>query len=125
MRSALLLTSTIILALLLSLDVSYPGAEQSEKKEAEDETSEILERIRWFKERHPELEPKLRLKRARDEYQSREAFRKQTGMRQMAAATSWISLGPSNGAGRITSVAVHPTPEPERYACGPALRPAE
>ena len=55
MRSALLLTSTIILALLLSLDVSYPGAEQSEKKEAEDETSEILERIRWFKERHPEL----------------------------------------------------------------------
>ena len=108
MRSAILLTSTVVLALLFSLQVTLPSASQI-KKEVEDEAEEIVERLRWFKERHPEVDPKLRLKRVRDEYQSRQAIRKRMGARQMSAATSWVTLGPSNGAGRITSVAVHPT----------------
>src|SRR5215217_6040177 len=108
MRSAIVLSLTVVLAVLLSLQVTRPSASQI-KKEVEDEAEEIVERLRWFKERHPDVDAKLRLKRVRDEYQSRQALKKRIGVRQMSAATSWVSLGPSNGAGRISSVAVHPT----------------
>lgn len=46
----------------------------------------------------------------RDEYQSREAIKKRLGPRQTAAATTWVSAGPSNGAGRINSLAVPSNP---------------
>jgi photosystem II stability/assembly factor-like uncharacterized protein len=108
MRSPTLLLSTLILVLLLALCFTPPSTSQI-KKEVEDESSEILERIKWFKKRHPDVAPELRLKRVRDEYQSTEAFKKRIGPRPMSAATSWVSLGPSNGAGRINAVAVHPT----------------
>jgi hypothetical protein len=108
MRGAILLSSIVVLALLLSLEVTSPSASQS-KQEVEDEAEEIVERLRWFKERHPDVDPKTRLKRVRDEYQSRQAIKKRMRVRQMSSATSWVSLGPSNGAGRISSVAVHPT----------------
>src|SRR5215213_7511278 len=108
MRSAILLLSTLILALLLSLYLTPPSASQI-KKEVEDESSTILERLKWFKKRHPDVAPELRLKRVRDEYQSRDAIKKRIGPRPMSAATSWEYLGPSNGAGRISALAVHPT----------------
>ena len=108
MRSAILLLSTLILVLLLSLCFTPPSTSQI-KKEVEDESREILERIKWFKKRHPDVAPELRLKRVREEYLSKEAFKKRSGARPMSAATSWVSLGPSNGAGRINAVAVHPT----------------
>src|SRR5215217_5680521 len=108
MRSALLLSSIVVLTLLLSLQLTVPSESQI-KNEAEDEAEEIAERLRWFKERHPQVDPKLRLKRVRDEYQARQALKKQMGVRQMSSATSWVSLGPSNGAGRISAIAVQPT----------------
>jgi len=51
----------------------------------------------------------LRLKLVREEYQSREALKKRLGPRQTAVANTWTSAGPSNGAGRINSIAVHST----------------
>jgi len=107
-RSAILSTAIVLLALLLSLNATHPSAGQI-KKEVEDEADTIRERLKWFKERHPDIEANLRLKRVRDEYQSREAIKKRIGPRQMSAADTWVSLGPSNGAGRINSLAVHPT----------------
>jgi hypothetical protein len=108
MRSAIFLPAIVVVALVLSLQVTPPTASQT-KKEVEDEADEIRERLKWFKARHPTVDPNLRLKRVREEYQSREAIRKRMGARQMSAATSWASLGPSNAAGRINSISVHPT----------------
>src|SRR6185503_12551268 len=107
-RTAIFLIFTVALALLLSLSVTPPSSSQI-KEEVDDEADEIRERIKWFKERHPDVDPKVRLKRVRDEYQSREAIKKRIGPRQMSTATTWVPLGPTNGAGRITSVAPHPT----------------
>src|SRR6185436_17588146 len=61
MRSPTLLLSTLILILLLSLSFTPPSTSQS-KNEVEDESREILERIKWFKERHPDVRSELRLK---------------------------------------------------------------
>lgn len=107
-RNAILLSFTVILALLLSLQVTPPSSSQR-KTEVEDEGDVVRERIEWFRKRHPQLDPKLRLKSVREEYQTREAIKKSPGLRQTAAATTWTSAGPSNGAGRINSIAVHPT----------------
>src|SRR6478672_1883299 len=108
LRNAILLSFTVIFAVVASLYVT-PSSSSQIKKEVVDEANEIRERIEWFKERHPEIDPKLRLKKVRDEYQSREAIRKRVGPRQTTLSTTWVSLGPSNGAGRINSIAVHPT----------------
>ena len=107
-RNAILLGFTIVFALLLSLSFATSSSSQRQT-EIEDEGDVTRERIEWFKKRHPQLDPKLRLKRVREEYQAREAIKRRLGPRQMAAATTWISDGPSNGAGRINSIAVHPT----------------
>src|SRR3954447_4559808 len=108
LRTPLLLIFLVILAVLLSLQVAPPSSSQRQT-EVEDEGDVVHERIEWFKKRHPQLDAKLRLKRVREEYQAREAIKKRLGLRQMSSATTWISAGPSNGAGRINSIAVHPT----------------
>src|SRR6185503_16859559 len=108
LRTPLLLTSIVILALLVSLQFTTPTSSQR-KTEVEDEGDVVRERIDWFKKRHPQLDPKLRLKKVREEYQSREAIKKRLGPRQTASADTWVSAGPSNGAGRINTIAVHPT----------------
>src|SRR5689334_22639395 len=107
-RTPLLLTFIVILAFLLLLQVAPPSSSQS-KTEVEDEGDVVHERIEWFKKRHRQLDPKQRLKEVREEYQAREAIRKRLGPRQLASADTWVSAGPTNGAGRINSIAVHPT----------------
>ncbi len=108
LRTPLLLIFIVILAVLLSLQVAPPSSGQRQT-EVEDEGDVVHERIEWFRKRHRQLDPKLRLKEVREEYQAREAIRKRLGPRQMAAADTWVSAGPTNGAGRINSIAVHPT----------------
>src|SRR5689334_21429459 len=107
-RNAILLSFSVMFALLLSLYLTPPSSSQR-KTEVEDEADVIRQRIEWFKKRHPQLDPKLRLKNVREEYHAREALRKRLGPRQTAVATAWTLAGPSNGAGRINSIAVHPT----------------
>src|ERR1041384_145154 len=107
LRSAILLSFTVTLALLLSLYLTPPSASQR-KTDVEDEGDVVRERLEWFQKRHRQLDPKLRLKMVREEYQAREAIKKRLGPYQTAMATTWASAGPSNGAGRINSIAVHP-----------------
>jgi len=122
MKSALLLFSSVMLALLLAVYLAPPtyvagqteSNKDTDKKEKEEDADEdeadmIRERIRWFKKRHPDVDPLERLKRTRDEYQSRQATKKRVGVRPMSVVTDWVPLGPSNGAGRIASIAPHPT----------------
>lgn len=50
-----------------------------------------------------------RLRRVRDEYQRMEIEKADAAARPQIPGTNWISLGPTNGAGRLASIAVHPT----------------
>jgi hypothetical protein len=54
MRSAIFLSSVVILTLLLSLQVTPPTASQT-KKQVEDEAAEIRERLLFFYELHRTL----------------------------------------------------------------------
>jgi hypothetical protein len=78
----------------------------------EDETRSILERIRLYRERHGvavEHGGEQLLERARWGYQRWLAaeHRRMTG--GGASGSGWVSLGPGNGAGRMTALAPHPT----------------
>ena len=77
----------------------------------EDESRSILERIKLYHERHGvrgELDSNQMLDRARWGYErwlKTEHHRRIEG----SAGDGWVSLGPSNGAGRMTALAPHPT----------------
>jgi photosystem II stability/assembly factor-like uncharacterized protein len=81
-----------------------------EPERPEDDARVIQDRIRWFKERHPEIAPAQRLKTIREDYQQREAEKARFAAgAQSPEAANWVSIGPLNGRGRISSIAVHPT----------------
>jgi len=89
------------------------SANKNQNREGErekDDAEVILDRLRWFKESHPELDPELKLRVVRQGYDERE------GQKQLKSTTvtsevteNWVSLGPTNSAGRISSIAVHPS----------------
>jgi photosystem II stability/assembly factor-like uncharacterized protein len=86
-------------------------------RETEDDESEIIEsRIRYFRERHRELDPNQRLRLVREEYARLEAEKKSRIGTKPAAGTTWVSIGPNNGAGRMTAIAPHPTINGTIYA---------
>lgn len=75
------------------------------------ESEQILERLRLYRESHGvngELDSARLLERAHWGY---ERWLAAEHRRTMATTTGagWVSLGPSNGAGRMTAVAPHPT----------------
>jgi photosystem II stability/assembly factor-like uncharacterized protein len=81
-----------------------------EQERPEDDERVIQDRIRWFKERHPEIAPEQRLKTIREVYQQREGEKARVAAgAQSPEAANWVSIGPLNGRGRISSIAVHPT----------------
>lgn len=89
-------------------------AEPPVKGEVEiDEGDRIRERIRLYLSRHGEggrLDPERRLRAIRDDYQRRRSEDATRGISTQAiGGTNWISLGPTNGAGRTVSIAPHPT----------------
>ncbi|HEY6120770.1 MAG TPA: hypothetical protein VIV66_12490, partial [Pyrinomonadaceae bacterium] len=106
MEKPIFLTLALATALLASLIVKSDTRSQNSEIETED-ADVIRARIQWFKENHPELDAKLKLRIAREGYEQRELEKIRA---QTAALTgSWVSIGPTNGAGRISSIAVHPT----------------
>jgi photosystem II stability/assembly factor-like uncharacterized protein len=79
----------------------------------EDDSDLIRERIRLYLQRHGDqgvIEPERRLERVRSEYTShREEESRRQISGQAVEGNTWASLGPTNGAGRATAIAVHPT----------------
>ena len=91
--------------------LAFDAVEHSSQKLNKSEGGEsdlIIERIRWFQERHPQRDPDSRLAAVKEEYEERQ-WKKRVESFTDAAIGNWVSLGPTNGAGRISSIAVHPT----------------
>ena len=80
--------------------------------DAEGEPENIEARARWYVERHGDrgrIDPERQRARIAAEYARRRA---ESGGKDRhvegVGGTEWISLGPTNGAGRMTAVAPHP-----------------
>ena len=79
----------------------------------------IEERIRDYLRRHGmdrKFDPNVRLQLVRQEYEKREAEKGRRSSQPGIAGTNWVSLGPTNGAGRMTALAVHPSVAGTVYA---------
>ncbi len=99
--------------ILIAAGLAFGSAVRADSpiSQRDDETRSLIERIKLYRERHGlrgELDSGQMLERARWGYErwlSAERSRATKG----ATADGWISLGPSNGAGRMTAVAPHPS----------------
>jgi photosystem II stability/assembly factor-like uncharacterized protein len=111
-----------LLFLFPLLALSAPGAAvQEEPQGAEgeqaiagcppDDGNAIVERVRFYLRRHGDngvIDPAKRLREmavGHDELTSRAKW----GVGTMGTDPAWTSLGPTNGAGRMTALAPHPT----------------
>ena len=77
----------------------------------DDESRSILERIKLYRERHGvdgELDSRQLSERARWGYE-RWLATEQRRLVKGVDGDGWVSLGPANGAGRMTALAPHPT----------------
>jgi len=92
---------------------AHASSERGERRVERDdeETASIAARVELYLRQHGTLGesgPAARLERARREYERRRGQQRDLAPKD-AAADRWVSLGPTNGAGRMTSLAPHPT----------------
>jgi photosystem II stability/assembly factor-like uncharacterized protein len=87
-----------------------PEIEEDEDSESQDVFAERVELYLSQRGQHARIDPLVRLQKSRQEYERRQSVR---GRLEAKATTApgerWTSLGPTNGAGRVTSIAPHPT----------------
>jgi hypothetical protein len=106
-----LLRRTFALVLLATL-LSASAAEREEKHEQEEREEDgcISGRLDEYLRRHSDggmIDAETRLELARETYR---ALRSESRIRSEAIdGTQWFSIGPANGAGRMSRVAPHPT----------------
>src|SRR5450759_4422830 len=102
------MNTKLFLVCALLLATTAVSAEAG-KKEESGEADLIRERIRLYLRRHGDdgkIDPERRLKAVAGEYASRRA--EETRLRAAplgVPGNNWISLGPTNGAGRVTTIA--------------------
>ncbi len=90
--------------------VEHESRSQSDENETA-ETEDVGARAELYLLQHGALSEGgqlARLDRARQEYERR-TIEKRGIQPKQAAQAAWVSLGPTNGAGRMTSIAPHPT----------------
>src|SRR5262245_48101978 len=105
------------IALLFAIAAAVRGAESPESGES-DGPEEILGRFRLYALQHGDfgrIDPERRLRAVRQEVERRRAARAEKHALGVAGSR-WVSLGPTNGAGRMTAVAPHPTRVGTAYA---------
>ena len=99
-------------------DSNKDGAEEDE-----DEGDAIRERVRLYLQRHGDngrIEAERRLQKIKAEYAARRAEQAEQELSPRAVGgDTWVSIGPSNGAGRTTGIALHPT-DPNTLLIGTA-----
>ncbi len=117
----------VVLAVLLAAPSRLPyeaaASASSERGEGrverdDEETASIGARVELYLRQHGTLGesgPAARLERSRREYERRRGEKRGLATKD-AAADRWVSLGPTNGAGRMTSLAPHPTVMGTLYA---------
>ena len=110
----------LVLAVLLAAPSRLPyeasASASSERGEGrverdDEETASIGARVELYLRQHGTLGepgPAARLERSRREYERRRGEKGEIATKDLAAER-WVSLGPTNGAGRMTSLAPHPT----------------
>jgi photosystem II stability/assembly factor-like uncharacterized protein len=99
----------VLVALLPALSVGANADEPFSQRD--DEARSIIERIKLYRERHGvlgELDSQQMLERTRWSYH-RWLDEEQRRRSHTETGNGWVSLGPSNGAGRTTAVAPHPS----------------
>ena len=104
-------TSVVSLVMVAALAFGSAAGANPPVAQREDEARSILERIRLYRERHGldgEGGSELMLARARWGYE-RWLAGEQQRLVKGGAGDGWVSLGPANGAGRMTALAPHPT----------------
>ncbi|HEX8500219.1 MAG TPA: DUF4214 domain-containing protein [Pyrinomonadaceae bacterium] len=87
--------------------VAVPRVQERRDFEQED-GGHIRERIELYRRRH-ETDPARRLQLARADHERRAAREKMRAAGELEVEPSWRPLGPSDGSGRMTAVAPHPT----------------
>ncbi|TFG36083.1 MAG: hypothetical protein E4H44_07250, partial [Candidatus Aminicenantes bacterium] len=116
MMSRRLLAVTILI--VAGLASGSPVRADGDVSQREDESRSILERISLYQERHGirgELDSEQMLERARWGYQ-RWLETEYRRLVKGATVDGWVSLGPSNGAGRMTAIAPHPSSDGTIFA---------
>jgi photosystem II stability/assembly factor-like uncharacterized protein len=103
----------LVTLVVVGLVSGSPARADSPVSQRDDEAMSILERIRLYRERHGidgDLDSNQMLERTRWGYAK--WLDTEHGRQDKAAAgEGWVSLGPSNGAGRMTALAPHPSIE--------------
>ncbi len=107
------LFSTFMVLIVVGIAFGSPGGASESFSQRDDESRSIIERIKLYQQRHGirgELDSGQMLERTRWGYErwlAAEHHRATKG----TTAGGWVSLGPSNGAGRMTALAPHPLDE--------------
>lgn len=104
------------LAALICSAIALPLSAQDSAEEgaAEDGPEPILERARLYLQRHGDqgrIDPEKRLAETRRHYQGRRGIQPET-----IGLDTWVSLGPTNGAGRMIALAPDPAVAGTLYA---------
>ncbi len=99
---------------------SARAEERIAREETEDESGRIEARVRWYLERHGDrehIDPERQRARVTAEYARWRAEATARRLKpQGVGGTEWISLGPTNGAGRMTAIAPMPGAAGTAYA---------
>jgi len=99
-----------MILIIAGLAFGLPARAEGPISQRDDESRSIIERIKLYRESHGVmgvLDSKQMLERARWGY-ARWLSAEQLRTTKGATVDGWVSLGPSNGAGRMTALAPHP-----------------
>jgi len=100
-----------MILIVTGLAFGLPALAAGPISQRDDESRSIIERIKLYQERHGidgVLDSEQMLERARWGYE-RWLATEHRRMIKSSTADGWVSLGPNNGAGRMTALAPHPT----------------
>src|SRR5436305_14709992 len=82
----------------------------------ENDSAAVERQWKLWQAQHGEANPQQRLALARREYERRRQEARRQALRANDAEPTWTSLGPTNGAGRMTAIATHPNIDGSVYA---------
>src|SRR5262245_18409471 len=110
-RRTIVIAFVALPILIIRLTASDYAVPPMQELDIDDEHETITQRARLYLERHGNqgiIDPEQRLRRVKAEY-TRRAIQSSHGLSTEAIpGNSWVSIRPTNGAGRATAIAVHP-----------------
>ncbi|MFL6273944.1 MAG: hypothetical protein ACJ74G_01955 [Blastocatellia bacterium] len=108
---AWLLATAVVTVAIAAMSFLPSSRVQSHVAQSDNQAASFDQQWRLWHSQHGEANPQQRLKLARREYERRRAAARRQAVRASGAGPTWTSLGPTNGAGRMTAITVHPVTE--------------